>query len=336
MISQALAPHSPPANDTRSQCKALAAPAHQASDPEILPVESPRERFDRLRAEARRAIQSGQLESCLALLDEALAIARDLGDPRLEATAVCNRAAIGISIGETEDHVAPLRTILMRNFGLDTSFAAAYNLAQAYEAQKQYKKSLFYARVARDRALAAENQEFLAKSLTQLGLSLLGESFFDQAAGSFKKSISLMGPGLNELSVSPRLSHGYCLVVLGRAREAMGEFYRCLRWMRRSGQQIYRPWAHLFLGCGHLELGRLRHAWLHVRRSLQLAEEMGEDEATKSALMMLGEVERAAGDYQAAYDCFQSLQHRFFPDDDSDYAEVLSMVGVARVVNLGI
>ena len=304
-----------------------------SAGPDLLPAEKPRERFDRLREEARREIQTGRLQKALELLEQALGIARALGDAKLEALAECNRAAVAITTGEVLQHVPRLRDILMRNYSLDTSFAAAYNLAQAYESHKNYKKSLFYARIARDRALTAENSDFLAKSHTQLGLSLLGESYFEEAREHFETSLELLGSGLNSFSVSPRISLGYCMIVLGREREGMGLLYRCLRWLRRRGEKLFQSWAHLFLGCGHLELGRLRHAWLHVRRALEIAEETGDDEAIKSALFMLGEVERTAGDSQAAYACFRRMQDRFYPGQ-TDYAEVLALVGTSRVVNL--
>lgn len=300
---------------------------------DILPAEAPRERFDRLRDEARHEVQAGRLQHALSLLEEALKVARAMGDARLEALAECNRAAVAITTGEILEHVPRLRTILMHNHGIDTSFAAAYNLAQAYELQKDHKKSLFYARIARDRALAADNSDFLAKSHTRLGLSLLGESHFTEACEHFEASLELLGTAPNSFSVSPRISLGYCLIILGRPREGMGMLYSSLRWLRRRGEKIFQTWAHLFLGCGHLELGRVRDAWLHVRKALTLAETMGDDEATKSALFMLGEVERTAGDTQAAYACFKRMQEQFFPDEP-DYAELLSVVGVAQVVNL--
>ncbi|MEM1182664.1 MAG: hypothetical protein AAGM22_30240 [Acidobacteriota bacterium] len=300
---------------------------------DILPAEAPRERFDRLRDEARQEVQTGNLQKALSLLEEALRVARSMGDARLEALAECNRAAVAITTGQISDHVPRLRSILMRNHGVDTSFAAAYNLAQAYELQKNHKKSLFYARIARDRALEADNSDFLAKSHTRLGLSLLGESHFDDACGHFEASLELLGAEPNSFSVSPRISLGYCLIVLGRPREGMGMLYSSLRWLRRSGERLFQSWAHLFLGYGHLELGRVRHAWLHARKALALAEAMGDDEAIKSALFVLGDVERTAGDSEAAYACFHQMQQRFFPEHP-DYAELLSVVGVAQVVNL--
>ena len=168
---------------------------------EVLPSEQPRERFDRLRGEARRQIQAGHLQAALDLLEEALGVARQIGDPRLQALAECNRAAVAITTGQILEHVPRLRDILMRNHGADTSFAAAYNLAQAYESQKHYKKSLFYARIARDRALACENRDFLAKSHSQLGLSLLGESHFQEARHHFETSLEMFGAEMGSISV---------------------------------------------------------------------------------------------------------------------------------------
>lgn len=302
---------------------------------QVLDAESAEERYFELRDRSQLLAEQGRLEDALAALERALGVAQEIGDETLVATARCNVAGIAILLGRIDEHVGDLRSILMRGFDAETSYRAAYHLAHAYELQKEFKKSLFYSKIARDRAQAAGDELFVARSLNQIGNGLVGESHFQKAVRCYLESMGLLKKNqLEALGVPPTISCAYCMIVLGQVHDGMGQLFSALRQLQRSGASVIdEAWAHLFLCFGYSELGRYRRAWTHGFRAHELAETTGDYGAVKSALFLLGEVERCAGDFEASYEWFAEMQRRFYPDNP-DMPQLLSCVGMTRVVNL--
>ncbi|MCG8456586.1 MAG: tetratricopeptide repeat protein [Holophagales bacterium] len=299
----------------------------------VLPAETAEERYERLRDESREHLEAGRFAEALAKVREAHEIACGLGDEMLVARARCNVAAVALMTGEPGDHICDLRTILMRNHDGMTSFIAAYNLGYAYEQRKEYKKALFYGRIARDRARATGNAFHLANSLNQIGNSLLAESYFEDARDHYEDAVGLLPEELSFASVTALVNLGYCKVVLGEVKDGFRVLFRCLRYLRPRGMRSQQSWARLFVCAAYLQIGRVERAWLHGRRALAIAEDTGEVDAVKASLFMMGEVERTGGDFQAAYEYFSEVHRRFYPELDQ-VPQLLSVVGVTKVVNL--
>lgn len=291
-----------------------------------------RRRFDELRAESRQAAEAGHLDRAFELVDASVEIARQMNDPEALALATCNRGAVAIMMGRFEE-LADLRAVLMRNWSVETSFIAAYNLSHAYELRKEFKKALFYAQVARDRAEDSRRPDYLANSHNQVGNCLLGDSYFEQAAAEYQRALCQMPAESSLVKAAAVTNRSYCMLVMGRKREPFGHLFRSLRWLRRRGLHLYETWPHLFLCYGYLELGRLRRAFQHGCKALTIAERTGEYDAKKNALFLLAEVEKAAGQTDAAYDLLVSMQREFYPDH-SDLAELMSVVEMKQLVNL--
>lgn len=307
--------------------------ARPAPAVEVLDAESAEERYYELRDRSQVLANQGRLDEALAALEESLQVAREIGDENLVATAICNVAGIAIWLGNTTDYVADLRSILMRNFDAETSYRAAYQLSHAFVLRKEFKKALFYGKIARDRALAAADDLYVGRSLNQIGLGLMGDSRFQKAVRHFQDSMFRLG-SVPAVSIGPKVNCAYCLIVLGLVHEGMAQLFSSLRWMkRRNTQPVSQGFAHLFLCCGYLELGRVRRAWTHGMKARELSEETGDFELMKGSLFMLGDVERTAGDNAAAYEWFAEMQRRFYPNDPG-MPELMSQVGMTKVVNL--
>ena len=102
---------------------------------------------------------------------------------------------------------------------------------------------------------------------------------------------------------------------------------------RRFGARVYEAWPHLDLCYAYLELGRCRRAREHARKALAIGEETGETSRIKTALFLLGETERTAGDLDAAWEHFSRLQQDFYPDSPQ-IVELMLAVGMRKVVHL--
>ncbi len=290
-----------------------------------------RRSYEELRDHGREAVEAGRLNEALGILEEALDLARERGDQNLIDLAVCNRGAVLISLERQQEVMSPLRQILVRNGDAKTCALAAYNLSRAHRANKEHKKSLFYARIARDRAHAVN--WLVAESHNQIGNCLMHDSYFEKAAEEYQRGLKLLSdkPSAQRGMVMANL--GYCLMMMGQPREGMRLSFRSLRLFRQFGGRLYEVWPQLDLCYAYLDLGRLRRAREHGQRALVISEEVGEAGTLKIALYLLGETERMACDLDAAWEYFTRLQRDFYPDSPQ-IAELMLAVGMRQLVHL--
>jgi tetratricopeptide (TPR) repeat protein len=289
--------------------------------------------FEKLKSQAQQAVDSGRLGDAAALIEQALEWAQENGT-RLEIDhAICNRAAISIQLGGGEAELPRLREILLRGSDPNNCRLAAYHISVHYQYAKNFQKSLFYARIARDRAQILDVAEWLATSLNQVGNALLGASFVEEASREYEKALELMpresligrGQILNNL--------GYCRVLQKRFREGYTCLYEALSIPRQLGVGLFQVLPHLDLCFAHLETGRYAYAERHGRKALRLAEENEYSDAIKNALYLLGEVANLRGDVELAHSYFSRLQEDFFPGQ-TYLPSFLLAVDVRKLVNL--
>ncbi len=305
------------------------------------PAVKPRRSYEQLRDAGLQAVEAGRLAEALELFERSRERAREREDEGLVDLAVCNRSAVLVPLGRQQEVMSPLRQILVRNRDARTCALAAYNLSRAHERNKEHKKGLFYGRIARDRAvaidwLAAESPDphwLVAESHNQIGNCLMNDSRFEQAAAEYRQALELSSEEPTVLRALFTVNLGYCLMMLGKIRAGARLSFQSLRWFRRFGARVYEAWPHLDLCYAYLELGRYRRAREHGRRALAIGEETGESSRIKTALFMLGETERSAGDLDAAWDHFSRLQQEFYPDSPQ-IVELMLAVGMRKVVNL--
>src|SRR5688572_15529542 len=100
-------------------------------------------------------LRAGNLDAALEHFDRALVWATGAGDEQLVDLACCNRAAILIELGDGPAQLAAMRAILLRSGDANNSMVAATNIARIYDLAKDYKKALFYARLACNHAEVA-------------------------------------------------------------------------------------------------------------------------------------------------------------------------------------
>jgi tetratricopeptide (TPR) repeat protein len=289
--------------------------------------------FEHLRQQWHRAVEEGRLEEAASILERASAEVAGLGDARLCDLVLCDRAAVAIELGRGTAEVPRLREILLRNADPANCRVAAYNIARHYELSKDYKKALFYARIARDRSTLLDRRDWLASSHNLIGNTLLAESYVDRALEEYEHALELMPAEPSPARARILDNLGYCRVLQGRHREGLALLYESLRLLRRFRAERYQISTRLDLCFALIETGRYRHAWRHGCAALELAERMNETDATKNALYLLGEVAHLRGDVDLARGYFTRLQRTFFPDD-SYLPSFLLAVDVRKLVNL--
>lgn len=289
--------------------------------------------YSALKNRAQEAFRSGRLQHGLDLLDEGLALARRSGEPGLVDLALCNRAAVAIELRRTDGIKTELRRILLANADPKNAFLAAYHLGRAYEVDKDLDKAMFYARIARRRAQELANSERLAQSHMQLGNLLVGSSDFEEAETELRQALELLpeAPSIRRALVMENL--GYCHVVQGRHQVGFRHHFAALRMLRRLGGRVYEAHPHVSLCFAYLEIHRYRHAIRHGETGLRLAEEAENAEQIKTALFLLGQAYKQAGDPLTAHRHFQRLQEEYYPEA-AGVPDLLLFVNVMNVVNI--
>jgi tetratricopeptide (TPR) repeat protein len=289
--------------------------------------------IDDLKQHWHQAVEAGRLEEALEILDRAFAEAVPQGDARQIDLVICDRAAVAIELGRGSAEVPRLREILVRNGDTANCRVAAYNIARFHELNKDYKKALFYARIARDRSELLGRRDWLASSHNLIGNTLLAESFVDKAHEEYERALEFMPSEPSPARARILDNLGYCRVLQGRFREGFSFLYQSLRILRRFRAERYQISIRLDLCFAHLETGRYRDAWRHGLAALELAERMDEPQSEKNALYLLGEVAHLSGDIQAARSYFARLQQTFFPEE-TYLPGFLLAVDVRKLVNL--
>lgn len=288
--------------------------------------------FEDLKRQGLHAIEAGRLDEAAWVFDQALRWAQE-NDPDLLDLAICNRAAVSIELRQGDAELPRLREILLRNPDTLCCRVAAYNIARHYELTKNYKKATFYARIARDRSALLERRDWLASSHNLIGNTLLAESFVDGACAEYEQALELLPEQPTAARASILDNLGYCRILQGQHGAGYALLYQSLRMARRFGADRYQISTRLDLCFAHLETGRYRHAARHGRIALDLAEKVGETDAIKNALYLLGEAANLSGEVDLAHTFFIRLQRDFFPKESYLPAFLLA-VDIRKLVNL--
>jgi tetratricopeptide (TPR) repeat protein len=289
--------------------------------------------YDRLKREAWEAIKAGELRASLALYDEALAWAREHGEPWQVDRTACSRAGVLVELGEGAGVLSDLRQILLGNRDSECRFLAAYTLARAHDLASEQEKALFYARIANRQAAENGTPEQLSSSHNLIGNLLLSKSEFDGALEQFRRALEVL-PASEPLRRAIVLDNlGYCRAIRGRYRKAFRDLFESVRLCVRLGARSFEANARLSLAYTYLQCERIRPAIRHATKSLALAESCEDRVAVKYGLFILGEAHKLAGNPLAARSYFRRLQQDYYPEAPN-VPDLLLLLNVRSLVNL--
>jgi tetratricopeptide (TPR) repeat protein len=291
------------------------------------------DRFDQFKHRWLHELSLGRLAAAAAVVAEAHAWALSFGSQDQVDLCACVAIATELELRTTGVDVRSLRQILLRNGDQGNCRLAAYTLARHYELGKEYKKALFYARIARDRSVGLGRDDYAASSHNQVGNSLLALCQIDDACREYESALELMPPDESAWRARILDNLGYCRILQGRHAEGYGFLYESLGILRRLGARRYQISTRLDLSFAHLETGRLRYAARQAGAALALAEEFRDNDSIKNALFLLGEARNLSGAEEEAEALFGRLQQEFFPEQGYLSSFLLS-IDVRKLVNL--
>src|SRR6185295_3285616 len=166
--------------------------------------------FEEIRARGQKALDTGRLEEAVEILQTAVDLAVQEGDGRLIDITRCNRAVALIELNGGASEVPYLREILVRNGDPVGCRLAAYTIARHYEIAKNYKKALFYARIAMDRSRLIGRHDWIASSHNLIADTLLAESFVEEACREYELALELIPEEAASARAQIQDNLGYC------------------------------------------------------------------------------------------------------------------------------
>ena len=289
--------------------------------------------YEALKERASETLKQGNLPAALEEFDLALGLARRLGERDLEDVAFCNRSAVAIRMQLDDDSVPLLRQMLLRTSDPQVAYLSAYSLAGAYDNRKDYRKVLFYARIACRYAIELGEADQQASALNWIGNALVALNDFEGGLEEYRKADLLIQDEESERRSLILANLGYCLLLTDAMSDGFRTVIRALRMARRERARVAESVAHLCLSFAHLLVGRPWYAVRHGAEALELAEGHRDERTMKLALLLLGEAYKQGDKVPAALECFELLQRTYYPGM-SQVPEMLLDVDVCRVINL--
>jgi class 3 adenylate cyclase/tetratricopeptide (TPR) repeat protein len=259
---------------------------------------------------------TGDYDRAVKFGQEALSIARTLGDRSIEVLATSIVGVAHAARGEFSDAV----TLLERNVALEgdlryerfggASIQSAFSgssLSEVLSQLGQFDEAIGHAEASVQIAEAADHPLTLYGGLLALGLAYLRRGDLQRATRILERSLELCRTWQVTLGtpvVAATLGTAYALA--GRADEALPLIAGAVEEFR--GRPFHQRPAHILLcaGLACLSAGRIDEARSHAREALALSRRVGARGSVAHALCLAGDVastrgaEDAEGDYREA------------------------------------
>jgi tetratricopeptide (TPR) repeat protein len=285
------------------------------------------DRAEQLRLEGLAKVRNNELETALALFDEAAALAPN--DEFSELVTI-NKAGVLIQMRQEGPEIQALPQIVLRRPNVRHTFLAAYNLQNRYTAAQEFRKAYNYVRIALEMADEADDLAWKIFALNATGNICVYESRAEEAIEHYRRVIDLTGMTDEHLfsRAFARQNLGYCLVIEGNPAEGVELIHRAIDEMEQAGASGYAAESYIDLCYGYLELDRLDEARQYGEYGLERATE---DRQVRNAHYLLGEVAFKQGDRAAAEAHFEQLGS-WYPDFPN-LKNVLLALDLRKVVN---
>jgi tetratricopeptide (TPR) repeat protein len=266
-----------------------------------------------------QCLATGDYDKAVRFGQEALAVARTLGDRSIEVVAMTFLGVTHTATGAFRDAT----TMLERNVALEgdlryerfwaTGIQSAFSRAQLADVLSQigrFEEAIGYAEAAVQIAETADHPLTLHWGLFYLGLAQLRRGNFPRATRALERGLDLcrtwqIAPG-NSVAAAT-LGAAYSLA--GRADEALPLVAGAVEEFRN--RQIHARPAYILqcAGTTYLSAGRIDEAASHAREALALSRRLGARASEAHVLCLAGDVALTSGaeDTEGCYRQAQAL-----------------------------
>jgi tetratricopeptide (TPR) repeat protein len=279
-------------------------------------------------------LDSGDFERAVAEYDVALTSARETGDESFVDWIYACRSAAAAEAGPANDELVELKRILLRARDANTSFRAAYTASRIYEIRRDFKKALFYSRIACQHSETLGEPLLIAGSESQRGMLLYVDSRFEESAAAYRKALDVPRtpplPRVFEALLKDNL--GSCLIALDRIGEGLELVHESLDFLESAKATAHTVYPLLDLCFGYLKSDRYDQARYFGETGLERAPLSGEPSVEKNFLYLLGEACHLSGDAPSAQSYFDRLASHY--PEFKNLRAYLEVFDFRNVINL--
>lgn len=283
---------------------------------------------EQLRQEALLCVRRNELERALELYDRALA---EAADDELRELITINKADVLIALEQTTGEVQKLPAIVMRRRNPHHTFLAAYALTYKHRLQNDVKRGIFYAQIALDTAVEANEPLWELGAHNELGSLYEIDGDFAKAMAAFRRALDLVSHVSDPAEQT--LSRGAALQNLGASTMLNGEVADGVALIHEALPMIVSPSAraeaYIDLCYGYIEMERLEEACRWGEMGLEIA---SDNRQIRNAHYLLGEAAYKSGNLEVAEFHYEKLA-KFYPTF-RHLKHLLMAVDLRSMVNL--
>jgi tetratricopeptide (TPR) repeat protein len=228
-----------------------------------------------------------------AYYEEALALAREIGDQAGEATVLINLGETCSLLGQTDEAIQHLKESVtvarairaprIEGYALGALGVVHFNQGQPEKAISYYEQSLKLLSELGDRRGIGSNTLNLANAYTRLGQ-------LDKAASWYERSLAVARGSRDRSNEAAALTGlGSILARSGQADKAIGYYEQALAIFREIGHRHGEGNVLGNLGEACYQLGQVDRAMGYYQQQLSIAREIGDRRSEGIALANLGE-----------------------------------------------
>ena len=297
-----------------------------------------RARYEEHLERAQEAFSRADLQRSIELFLAAENLAQEIGDVDLVDRAFCRRCFVLVETGEIGGQILRLKELFLRSADRQNRWAAAYNLAVAYDVDQELEEASQWAGRATGLASDLDDPALVARCNNLAGALALRRSDFIEAEVLFRKILecdpeAVRVEAANAAQVLENL--GYTLMCTDRLAAGLELCERACSDLERSGATHVLHEALQDLCYGNLLEGNLDRARECGERALDLALEAEDGLVVKNSLFLLSEIAVRRGDTFAARRYLHDLT-AYYPEAgvSEEIIDVFLATDLTTVVNL--
>ncbi|MBW4653748.1 MAG: CHAT domain-containing protein [Kaiparowitsia implicata GSE-PSE-MK54-09C] len=237
-------------------------------------------------------VDLGQYQEAIALYEQSLAIAREIGDRQGESNALGNLGNAYLSLDQYQQAIDfyEQSLVIAREISDRRGEGSALNsLGIAYVALGQYQQAIDFHEQSLAITRVIGNRSGEGNSLGGLGNSYFGMGQYQQAIDYYEQQLGITREIGNRQGEGLALNNlGNAYFGLGQYQQAIDYYEQSLTFAREIGDRRGEGLALNNLGNAYLSLGQYKQAIDYYEQSLTFAREIGNRRGEGDALNNLG------------------------------------------------
>jgi serine phosphatase RsbU (regulator of sigma subunit) len=265
----------------------------------------------------RSAIQlrQGAYHEAILTLQEALPLAREVGDRQRESRVLNNFAVAFHLLGDYEaalDYYLQALTVAEESNYNRIIATTYYNIGEIYSNLEQYELAITYYKQGLETAQRLNVHNMILSCLDGLGDVYLAIGQLESALSYLQQSLDLNlaeHPPYYYLLCETYTSQAMAFEKMGLFEKALNSLYHAIQIGREQDFKAYLSTAIRIAGTIQSKQGQLEEAHRNLERALELAEESGAKLEVSKSYLALSELHEQIHEYQSALNYYRQYEN---------------------------